>query len=101
MSARGRRSRTPRLPAALQLNLPLLQKPAGVVPDDQQRELILVEILIGAARVDPRREAMMNPKLTPDRLRRQQLYTFVNPRLANQVVCKIRICILDATSSVR
>jgi hypothetical protein len=46
--------RAPRLPATLQLNLPLLQGPARVVPDDQQAALILalVELLIGAARVD-------------------------------------------------
>jgi hypothetical protein len=34
-----------------QLNLPLLQRPTGLVPDDKQAELILalVELLIGAA----------------------------------------------------
>ena len=39
--------------ATLQLNLPLLQGPTCVVPDDTQAELVLalVELLIGAAHV--------------------------------------------------
>lgn len=45
--------RTPRLPATIQLNLPLLQPPASVVREDKQAELILalVELLIGAAHI--------------------------------------------------
>jgi len=37
----------------MQLNLPLLQGPTRVVPDDKQAELVvaLVELLIGAAHV--------------------------------------------------
>ena len=47
--------RAPRLPATLQLNLPLLQGPARVVPDDQQAELIL-------ALVDPHRRRPRRPR---------------------------------------
>jgi hypothetical protein len=45
--------RTPRLPATIQLHLPILQPPASVVPEDTQVELILalVELLIGAAHI--------------------------------------------------
>lgn len=44
---------SPRLPATIQLNLPLLQGPACLVPDDRQAELVLalVELLIGAVHV--------------------------------------------------
>ena len=44
---------SPRLPATIQLNLPLLQGLTCVVPDDKQAELVLalVEFLIGAANV--------------------------------------------------
>ena len=46
--------RAPRLPATIQLNLPLLQGPTRVVPDDKQADLTLalMELLIGAAHVD-------------------------------------------------
>lgn len=46
--------RAPQLPTKTQLNLPLLQGPTCVVPDDKQAELILalVELLIGAAQAD-------------------------------------------------
>ena len=45
-----------RLRAMSQLNLPLLQRPTGLVPDDKQAELILalVELLIGAAQIGRR-----------------------------------------------
>ncbi len=45
--------RTSRLPATIQLKLPLLQSLASVVPEDKQAELILalVELLIGVAHV--------------------------------------------------
>ena len=44
---------TPRVHARIQLNLPLLQGPACVVPNDKQAELVLalVELLIGAVQV--------------------------------------------------
>ena len=44
---------TPQFRATIQLNLPLLQVPTCVVPDDKQAELVgaLVELLIGAAHV--------------------------------------------------
>lgn len=47
------KSPAPRLPATIQLNLPLLQGPARVVADDKHTELVLalVELLIGAAHV--------------------------------------------------
>jgi hypothetical protein len=53
---RGRESMKPLIPrfhATIQLNLPLLQGPTCVVPDDKQAELVLalVELLIGAAHV--------------------------------------------------
>jgi hypothetical protein len=43
----------PRGHQTIQLNLPLLQGPTCVVPDDTQAELVLalVELLIGAAHV--------------------------------------------------
>ena len=46
--------RAPQSPTKIQLNLPLLQGPTCVVPDDTQAELILalVELLIGAAQAD-------------------------------------------------
>ena len=46
--------RAPRLPATIQLNLPLLQPPTCMVPENRQAELTraLVELLIGAAHVD-------------------------------------------------
>lgn len=46
--------RAPQSPTKIQLNLPLLQEPTCVVPDDSQAELILalVELLIGAAQAD-------------------------------------------------
>jgi hypothetical protein len=52
---RGRESiKPPRLPLSTQLNLPLLDMAACVVPGDKQAELVLalVELLIGAA-VEP------------------------------------------------
>lgn len=45
--------RPPQVPATSQLNLPLLQGPTYVIPDETQAELVLalVELLLGAAHI--------------------------------------------------
>jgi hypothetical protein len=47
------------MPTKMQFNLPLLEAPAAVLPDDKRRELALalVEMLIGAARESVRHPA--------------------------------------------
>ena len=46
----------PAMPTNMQFNLPLLEAPAAVLPDEKQRELALalVEMLVAAAREDVR-----------------------------------------------